>query len=816
MIILCGNPLEWIGDGLSAAADFVGNIVGVGADILTDAWNGIARPIVDGAFRALGFEDEDIYSTQVSTIRLVPDEDLPDNSLALAILRSVREESSIIDNIQRTVLTNPQNSLNHFTAYGERKYTHGLPTVVGGFTQINPDEVIDIIETIEGETVSLVTLFTGIPANTHWVKYYLQENESYTQDDHVIIVGATSYLYNGYIINGAGKFDVQLAPIGAEFGQHDGSGAASILSDSTKSWTPGAFVGDTITNTTDNSSGTVTANTATTVTATLTGNDWDVDDTYTITSVANTPIGYLIDPPLSEIYYYTKYTLDSDPTYNKFWTYLVSSGTYPDLAVTSSSAVYVEAAQLPIIPLREGFKSINSTTPQHPAYQTSKKILDIINLDIDDLIDQVESNENLDQISNAFVLFGLNIYSETQAGQKALYTMFRNLFVNQEVTKAVYDANPPEADPIFNTVRMTEQSFNTIIGWNYITIDNIVGTIGLGKVGTYEIEVDVLPNSPVEEDEETGETTGGGVNSTYTLRKMIAPNLYEELVIHGMFQSINVITEDGKIRAYLNELTTDVAKKQNFIMPLPYYIFKGGLLDAQESETVIYEALTMVIYASEHIHLEYYETEAFLNFFAIIIEVAAVVVLIVSLGSAASFSHAVLVLAEQLLYQYALTLVLEELLYLAGDSEIARALAFVAYAAASYYGVNRATGGMTIAEDLLFTVNALSQAATIELEFQADELQQEIDAWIVSSQERQEELDKAQALLDNNTGLSLEEMITYMPIDPYETPNDFYDRTIHTGNPGVITLSQIETYHDNLLTLPELGVHSFDPVSPYG
>lgn len=68
-------------------------------------------------------------------------------------------------------------------------------------------------------------------------------------------------------------------------GAHDGANNAAILTDSGESWVTNQLVGKTITNTTDSSSGIITANTGTTVTATLTGgtdNDWDTGDNYTI------------------------------------------------------------------------------------------------------------------------------------------------------------------------------------------------------------------------------------------------------------------------------------------------------------------------------------------------------------------------------------------------------------------------------------------------------------------------------------------------------------------------------------------------------
>jgi len=798
--------------------DYFDNIVEDFGDILKDGWNGIARPIVDGMFEILGFEDEDIYATQVSTIRLVADEDIPTNSITLAVLRAIREDGPIIEHIQRIALTNPRNSLNHYTDYGENTYIHGLPTVKGCFSQANPDAVDTVITAIEGEAISIIALNTGIPNDVVWVKYYLQENESYTQDDQIIMFGGDPWLYNGFDIDGNGKFDVQLTRILSENGTHDGAADASALTDTTKSWTINEFVGHTITNTTDGSSGTVTANTATTVTATLSGgteNDWDVDDAYTITDVENTSIGYLIDPPINSLYYFCQYELDSDPTYIKFWVYLKSLETYPTLDITSSSGEYTDAAQLPIVPLREGFVSVNDTGDPNPAYATSKKILEIVNLDIDNLIDQVEGNTDIAEISNAFVVFALNIYTTTHAGQKSLRVLFNNLYDNQHVDKDTYDANPPEAEPIYNSIRMEEQSFNTAIVFNYITKENVTGTFGTGELDTYEIDFDILDNTATSEDPETGETIGGGINSTMTIRKMIGANTYEELIVYGMFQTVNITTEDGKIRAYLNELTDDTDIQQNFTIPLPYYLFTNDDLYPHESEAMIYESLTMILYASSHTHLEYYETASFLNFISIVIEFAAIIILAVSLGGATHISQALWLLAEQLLYQYALTIALQELLYLAGDNEILRALALIGYVAASV-SVARDVGGMSNAEQLMLAVQASTQAMTVDLAYQSEQLATDIEAFTVSADERQKELEAAQELLAGSEGLELWEMATYLPLDPYEAPNDFYNRTIHTSNPGVISLDQIGLFHDNLLTLPELDIHSFDPVSPYG
>jgi hypothetical protein len=68
-------------------------------------------------------------------------------------------------------------------------------------------------------------------------------------------------------------------------GTHTGSNNASVLTDSTKSWTTNALIGMRISNITDGSKCSITANTSTTVTCTLSGgseHDWDTNDSYVI------------------------------------------------------------------------------------------------------------------------------------------------------------------------------------------------------------------------------------------------------------------------------------------------------------------------------------------------------------------------------------------------------------------------------------------------------------------------------------------------------------------------------------------------------
>lgn len=71
----------------------------------------------------------------------------------------------------------------------------------------------------------------------------------------------------------------------SQSGAHTGANNASVLTDSGQTWTVDQWVGYKVNNLTDGSSGIITANTSTTVTATLSGgaeDDWDTSDVYSI------------------------------------------------------------------------------------------------------------------------------------------------------------------------------------------------------------------------------------------------------------------------------------------------------------------------------------------------------------------------------------------------------------------------------------------------------------------------------------------------------------------------------------------------------
>lgn len=126
-------------------------------------------------------------------------------------------------------------------------------------------------------------------------------------------------------------------------GSHDGSSGSATLTDSSKSWTTDEFVDKKIINLTDGSYGTISANTSTTITATLANgseNDWDSGDLYAIgdhTDFANTYEiirRILLLNPNSKVFGYVtvNQTLSAFQTQVDEWNTLGATGIFLDEA----------------------------------------------------------------------------------------------------------------------------------------------------------------------------------------------------------------------------------------------------------------------------------------------------------------------------------------------------------------------------------------------------------------------------------------------------------------------------------------------------
>ena len=121
------------------------------------------------------------------------------------------------------------------------------------------------------------------------------------------------------------------------------------------------------------------------------------------------------------------------------------------------------------------------------------------------------------------------------------------------------------------------------------------------------------------------------------------------------------------------------------------------------------------------------------------------------------------------------------------------AIALVVYAA-YHFSTSPGMAGVPTANQLVSFATGLNGAVIQDM---FSDLLLEQQGFFQFMEEQTKTLDEANKLLESTSFLS--------PFIIFgESPQDFYNRTVHSGNVGVLSISAISSYVDIALTLPKL------------
>ena len=113
----------------------------------------------------------------------------------------------------------------------------------------------------------------------------------------------------------------------------------------------------------------------------------------------------------------------------------------------------------------------------------------------------------------------------------------------------------------------------------------------------------------------------------------------------------------------------------------------------------------------------------------------------------------------------------------------------------------------TWAESLLNAVTMISKEFTNIIASDMKDLMEDVGDFLKTSQDKTEELEKAQDLLDNSTENAFDPFFILRQgnyFNPNESPSAFFSRTLNT-NPGVASLDYTSVYVQSSLELPEFN-----------
>ena len=462
---------------------------------------------------------------------------------------------------------------------------------------------------------------------------------------------------------------------------------------------------------------------------------------------------------------------------------------------------------IPIVPIRYNDKNTNDDKTSE-LYITTKNLLRTTKINLDDFTDQVTKKYNsknelvniadLDKISDIFVIYGINIYSDTQEEKEMLFKLFSSL-ESIAGTKETFDT--ALADEVLftpSTLLINEETFDYDLIYNYVTVTEIEGKVS--ERDTYTVTFSIngthtyVPDGDLEEELEY-------LLDYVTIRHQTTLSTYTEIVIHGLYIYHMVKTVSGGKIHPVNLVTFTeglelTPEHKNFIIPLRHLDIVDLL--TSEGDSIISSSKHLLIYASDSQYLKWYQTGAFLNLLQLTLRVISLVSLIGD--STGSTAQVLLEIGKAIVKQYAFEAILTELFLKFGDNDLAKVILAFAAIYISYNSLDEAAlTKLSTAEKLLRLTSSTSSVLKTYTKSQYSVLEQEYEDFRKDKEALETEIEEAQDILNVGNRLNPSAAInasTYA----YEDPNDFYTRTLNTA-PGQLVFDQLHNYVDNNLNL---------------
>ena len=508
-----------------------------------------------------------------------------------------------------------------------------------------------------------------------------------------------------------------------------------------------------------------------------------------------------------------------------YWVYAPISGLYKELTFMGSIAVSDEF--FPIAPIRLDNDNVVDLVQEGELAASVANLLRRMNIDLkefsDGLIDP-DNPSNLDSTDNAYLMFAISLNSDEDIANHYLYEFFKSLYYTQNKDQQDWldkvDLLGPDlsiSPGSRNLIHIQDQGQDISLWWNFITVEVKDGLIG-DTHPAYDPEL-VIPtgvgidlygagqgniNMSVQiGDEYTGILTQQTYfyNTHVTIfRKQLRTGVgatFVELVVHGLQHSM-VVDERSKI-IYRTPATMDDG---GFFIPISKDVV--DLFNPEDESLIYYESMIFLAYAIEETKLEWYQDPAFFE----VIQFVGVVLTIVSGGLATALTDGIIAFLQYALEVYFTNMLLEGVLGL-GVSLIGIENAVILAAIAATVAIakgNDATQvlGVISAEDLLSAATLTIRASNKIIQEDAIELRDEAEEFADEMDTAQKDLDRAMELLGNPLNLELYTLLSPERYTDYtESPSNFYNRTVHETNPGVLSLDAIENYASNALALPK-------------
>ena len=726
------------------------------------------------------FKSKTKVTVSTSVSRVIEDKLVPD-SLKTGVIKGVFEGDQLVENIMEDIVASIGIRAERMYQYGKKHSPFGLPSSTLLNNIAGKDVVQSLLNQLTGTPVTIEYYHYGPLNNLHAGWSLLCQNYGYNP--------ATNELVSLSKIKGFPVYlsDMQVVITNAT--------AEELVNGSLEQWGTPANSGYTpLRPITGQGVATPYA-----IDATASQDYFRVSyawkDTATIqTDTLTFPVGSE-NPNLG--YFQAKYSYGA---ITKYWTYRDGAGTYPVLDATFNTEHDALGSFFPWCYFRFDKRSTASDTGSSE-YKTSTKLMKFLGMDYQEVADSINENPDIDDVESAFLMLAVPASTGDEAEQRYLFDFFKSLYVSRGITESIVSSET-KALVTRSSVSQTSlviQDARFKMNINLAGIHRTVKAGALGAIGSHSSSVGSYTYHISRTTYASKADTEGTTRvSEYTVpchyyRKQITSSLYEEIEVRDL--EVAYFVEDNY------KAVADISDG-NLLIPLDRSITKEYPPSVREK--LYARSMHFVINSKVETKIKWYQR----GWFRIFMTIVAIVITIFSMGGLSGVSAAIMAATATTaaLISTVISLVLNYLIFTVAmkyfvkvlGAKVAMILAVVAISFGMYSQIAGGVANAPWAADLIKVASGLTNAISDHFSDALLGLQKEADLFSLYAKEQTELLENTKDLLTQNTLLS--------PFTVFgESPENYYQRTVHSGNIGILGIDAVSEFTTTMLRLPTLS-----------
>jgi hypothetical protein len=428
-----------------------------------------------------------------------------------------------------------------------------------------------------------------------------------------------------------------------------------------------------------------------------------------------------------------------------------------------------------------------------------------LGMDFQELGDTIHENPDSNKLDQAVMMFGVPASSENPAEIEYLYKFFNWLYLKSPNTQRIQSLGSIIRTRPDHAIRFKDADFDCTLSFSNLKRRRQGGSIGDVDTYTHEIIPETryrtVTRTVPDPDAGPGDTMEATVQESYTVdvlryRHQVQANLYDEIIVDNLQMRYNIFGDKG--------ITANIGSDK-LLIPIDYTIAKTLRFDRKE--VLFSRSLHFVMNSRVTKTVKWYQT----GIFQVLMLIVAVVIIIATAGAgtpiaAAMTAGAYGVVAGYVLLHlavgYVISTAVTTAIKMVADElglDVTIVLTVAAFIAAGY-------GVAVDAEWVNYAIqaaNGLVNASTQLMQEQILEYKSEAQEFALLAESKMEELEEIDNLLNSYDLLDPRSFTGMVPtINPGESPDDLYNRTVHSGNIGTVAFDYIESYVDINVQLP--------------